>query len=333
MSNRILLIRLRFLGDVLLSTPAIRAIRKRYPDAIIHYVVAEGCEGALAGNPHVDKILIWRPRAAWGEKIRWMMALRKERYDMAVDWWGSSTSAFMVWLSGASLRVGFDYPMRKWLYSHVLKASSKPLNAVEVYLQALGPLGAGVDGMSLEYRGGEAFRSHAEGWLTAQGIEPAKPVLGVFPGATWSAKRWPVDRFARVIQRLVEQRQTQVVIFEGPKELGVAEAMTGLLPDSVKRKTYIAQGLTFQELGALMSRCRAMLTNDAAPMHLAAALSIPTVAVFGPGNAKIWFPYTVPHVAFQKEVGCCQQNTCVKDHACLSAVTVDEVLAALEKFL
>lgn len=328
----ILLIRFRFLGDILLSTPAVRAIRRHYPQARISYVVSSGYEEAIHGNPHVDEVLVWPVRGSLAEKVGFFLALRRGRYDLVCDWWGSSTSALMAVVSGARIRVGFDYPIRKRAYSHVVKAADKILNAVEVYLQTLEVIGVPLNGAQLDFHVAEKEKAEADCWISEKGWG-RETLLGVFPGATWSAKRWPANRVAETIAHMVQKNGIKVIVFEGPKDSGRASEILAHLPEGVRSHVSIMANRSLGQLGGWLKRCKVFLTNDAAPMHVAAALNVPTLAVFGPGNAKIWFPYPAPHMVFQKEVSCCQQNTCVKDHACLNAITVEEVICVLEERL
>lgn len=331
---RILLIRFRFFGDILLSTPAVRALRRHFPKAELDYVVAEGFEGALTGNPHVDQVWRWPQQGTLRTQWAWLRELRGRRYDLVVDWWGSSTTSAMAWMSGAPVRVGFGYPIRRWSYSHVLvPPAHRRLNAVEVYGQALEVLGIPGDGMKTEYCGASREQAFAREWYAQRRIYEEEIVVGVFPGASWSAKRWPVDRVVQTLERLMETQKIRAVIFEGPKEVGVSAEVVSRLSSGTSARVVTATGFTLEALGALMRRCRVLLTNDAAPMHLAVAMNLPTVAVFGPGDAKVWFPYGAPHVALQRNEGCCQRNECMSDQACMKAVTVDEVVNALEQRL
>jgi ADP-heptose:LPS heptosyltransferase len=317
---KILIIRPRFIGDVLLTTPAVRTIKLHYPNSVIAYLTEEQPSEILKNNPYIDKIFIYN-------KVS-INDIRKEKFDIVFDFWGSFKSAIYAYLSYAKKRIGFNYRFRKYFYNFVVKNESK-LNAIEVYLDALRMIG-------IKYKESderlEVFISKedeevAQKFFNENNIDTNKVTIGIFPGGSHPSKMWQKEKFASICNYF---SNANIIIFEGPKEKGIGKQIQNL----TNHKIIIAECIPINSLAAIIRKCNIFITDDGAPMHISVACGVKTIAIFGPGDASIWFPYTkYGHVAIQKNVGCCNKNICVKGHICMNSISAEEVIEKVNELI
>jgi lipopolysaccharide heptosyltransferase II len=331
--DRILISRMKFIGDVVLTTPAIRAVREQYPGAFIAYMGDAQAVSLLGHNPHLNEIIPFDfSRPAWREQPRVAALLRRRRFDLAIDLFGNPRSALLMFLSGARTRVGLDRPGRGRLYTVRVRDDGSPKNAVAFHLQYL--RAAGIPAVSTQP---EIFltadeRAEASALLHKAGGDD-RPCVALHPGATWPAKRWLPERFARLAVQAHTCLGVRVILTAGPGDgeviHDVQQAMTTPLP--------VFAGLPLRQLAALLGACSACVANDSGPMHIAAAVGTPTIGIFGPGEENIWFPYdaTAGHAALRHDVVChpCHLDFCNREGdfymECMKGLTQEDVYRAL----
>ncbi|HMK38080.1 MAG TPA: glycosyltransferase family 9 protein [Bacteroidota bacterium] len=341
--RRILITRLRFIGDIVLTTPVIRSVRAACPDAYIAYMGEAGAVRLLEGNPFLDEIIPYhdgRPGAF--EQVRAGILLRHRRFDLAVDLFGNPRSAILTRLSGARVRVGPDRRGRGRLYTIRIVDDGVKRTAVEFhnrYIAAAGiPPVATTPELFLspeEKRDAAAYLRWA--CMEGKAPDPARPLIGIHPGATWPAKKWLPERFAELADALRANLRAQVIITAGPRD---AEAVSALMARAVSAPAAL-KVLPLRQLAAVISCCSAFVSNDAGPMHIAAALGVPTIGLFGPGEESIWFPYAAAagHAALRRDVPChpCHLDVCTREGEgfmeCMKLLSVADVLAAVSRAL
>lgn len=331
--RRILITRMKFIGDVVLTTPVIRSLRHAIPDAYIAYMGDAGAVSLLEQNPSLNEIipfdfsaptLLEQPRVAW--------LLRRRKFDMVIDLFGNPRSALLTRLSGAPVRVGLDRPGRGRFYTVRVQDAPRRKTAVEFHEQFLQAVG-----IEPVYHTPEIFlsageRRAGEGLLGGRGR-----VVILHPGATWPAKKWTPEGFAGVASRLQKERNVEVVLTGGPKDADVVQQVRALAGGSLR--TFL--GLPLRKLAALYAAAAVVVSNDAGSMHIAAAVGTPTIGLFGPGEEDIWFPYdpALGHKALRKDVPChpCHLDLCTREGdgymECMKLLTVDEVTGAVEAAL
>jgi lipopolysaccharide heptosyltransferase II len=329
---RILISRMKFIGDVVLTTPAIRSVRAAFPDAFIAYMGDAQAVTLLEQNPLLNEIIPFdfaqrtimeQPRVAW--------LLRSRKFDLAVDLFGNPRSALLTYLSGARVRVGLDRKGRGRLYTIRVKDDARRKTAVEFHNQFLRAAGITPTAFQPEIFLNESERQDAARRLAGG----AKTVVGFHPGATWPAKRWLPERFAELMLAVHNRIGARVILTAGPHDGAVVNAVLERAGPGVT----VFSGLPLRSLAALVSRCSAFVSNDAGPMHIAAAVGTPTIGLFGPGEEDIWFPYARAsgHTALRIPVPChpCHLDLCNRpgeDYMeCMKLLTVGEVLAAVER--
>lgn len=319
------MIRLSSLGDIVLTSPAVRAVRKHFPTARVSMLTASQSADLITENPHLDEVLLFDRRAKdrdSKEMIRIIRVLRERQFDLAIDFQRKFRTSLFGYLSGAKCRVGYHQP--KGLLCSVRVPDSSG-HAIDRYFALLRAVGIKAGDRTLELFLTESDRTYARDVMNNRGIDGDKLMVGLFPGAGWKLREWMPDRFAAIGDRLVREFGAQVAVFGGPHERQLADHVIDLMTE---RATTFAGNHQIRHLAALIERCNLFLTNDTGPMHIAAALRTPTVALFGPGNHIRFQPLEPIHSTIRHEVPCnpCKQftNRC-KDNVCMKLITVDEV--------
>ncbi len=331
--RRILITRMKFIGDIVLTTPVIRSLRKAYPDAYIAYLGDAHAVRLLEGNPFLDEIfrfdfsrstILEQPRVAW--------QLRRQEFDLVLDLFGNPRSALLTFMTGARVRVGLARKGRGRFYTVQIHDTGQPKTAVAFHGQFLTAVGVSAVADRPELFVTEAEREEASRMLGVSG-----PVVALHPGATWPAKRWLPDRFGSLAAVLRQKHGVDVVLTAGPRDADVMQEVRRHM--GVETKVFAS--LPLRRLAALYSRCAAVVSNDAGPMHIAAAVGTPTIGLFGPGEEDVWFPYAQAdgHRALRMDVPChpCHLDVCNRTGdgfmACMKLLTVGHVADAVGEAL
>ncbi len=339
--SRIVISRMKFIGDVILTTPVLRSLRETYPSAHIAYLGERNAVSLLEQNPCLDEIIPFDfTRPAVLEQPRIIARLRRHKFDVFVDLFCNPRTAIIAWASGARLRIGKEVRGRGRLYTHLIRDNGEPKTAVQFHYQYLRPLGVEPKYWRTEIHLTEDERREARIYLKWQGVDPERPVVALHPGATWPAKRWEIERFAELIDLLNARLRVQVVVTRGPGD-------DALLADLSRRAvgSFTALNLLpLRQLAAVLSLCTVYVSNDCGPMHIAVAVGTRTVGLFGPGEENIWFPYVPPtydpgegHIALRKDVPChpCHLDFCNRQGdgymECMKLLTVEDVLEEVRK--
>ncbi len=338
----LLLSRLRFMGDVILTTPLIRALKNGMPQARLLYMTEPPFTELLENNPYLDRIIPFDrnyfdrlpPLRSLVEQIRFFKKLKREKCSVSVDLLGLPRTAFQLYLSGAPIRIGGDYRYRKHLYTHLFPVSRNAWRtAIDFNLNILKFFGLPSDSTRTEVFLREGEKAWAADYLKLHGFDLNRPIVGLHPGGTWPAKLWPWERFAELAIRLNQELGVQVFLTGGPKDQEIL--------DEVKKKTgdaaFRGEVFNLRQLAALLNQFSVFVSNDCGPMHLAPAVSTPTIGIFGPGEPDIWFPYSKSdgHRFIYKHVSCspCHYDFCPIDHICMTSIAVEEVFEAVRQTL
>lgn len=332
MPRRILLTQLRRIGDVVLTTPAVRALREAYPQAHVAYLTEAPADQVLRGNPHVDQVLVLPRRQGWAAELRFWWRLRRERYDLVLDFFGNPRSALLTRITGAPRRIGLNLRGRRRFYTDAVSLPPGPRYAAEHKALLLAPLGLTVGSLLPEVFPGAAEYAAADAQLAALGVGPDALLVGVCPVSRMPYKVWPAERFAAVADHLIEHHGARVLFLWGPGEAEFiarvrARMHHAALPD------YPVPSL--MAMAALLARCRLLVSNDNGPRHLAIAVGTPTVGIFGRTRAINWTPPgATAHRTVEFDPGCkaaCTYPACGTE--CLDGVPVPAVLREVDALL
>lgn len=330
---RILVWKMSALGDVVLSTPSLRAIRRRFPQAHLAMVVGSAAYEVIARCPYLTDIILYDPHGK-DRGVRRLRAfikrLRAERFDYSIDLQNSRATHAIAWWAGIPVRLGYRRKFG-WLLNQAVRLPRVVLTplAHQQYLLERG--GIVMDDQRLELWPSPLDEQRAEALLKAapEGGVPAT-LIGVHPGGSgrWKTKRWPLERWAQLCGALARQ-QMQVVVFGGPEERALGERLASLAAPAPR--VLIGQ-TSLMELACLIRRCRVFVAHDSSSLHLAAAVGTPTVALFGPTDPRRHLPPAFNGRVIKKDVFCspCYATRCrTITHACMNRVDVKEVLDAV----
>jgi lipopolysaccharide heptosyltransferase II len=347
---RILLLRLREIGDVVFTTPAIRALRRRFPDAFISYVVEPHAAPVVRHNPHLDDVIVApRGRGPRGRlaDLALVRRLRAGRYDVAIDFHGGPRAAWLTWLSGAQRRIGYAAPGRSWMYTDRIRRPRelRARHSVRNQWDLLAPLNIPDPDPAedpVEMRTDAASSAAVATRLDAAGVAPDSDVVVLHVSAGNPFRRWPLDHFVAVAGRLAADPRRRIVITSGPADRDaaaqvVAAARAGLRPDAADRVLACGE-FSLLELRALLERAAVYIGGDSGPLHIAATTAVPIVGLYGPTlpeRSAPWRPPHFPSIAVAAgELPCrpCHQRVCAPgDFRCLTRIAPERVVeAALE---
>lgn len=332
--DRILVIKLRYVGDVLLATPVLSRLREGFPQAHLAMLVNPGTDGVVRGHPALDDVLVverGNPARQW----RFARELRARRYDLVIDLTDSDRSAVLSWLTGAPVRLGYNSEGRRrgCLYTRIVEADRFGMHQVCYQLKATEALGLeGPPPEPVLVVSPEA-QSAADRLLQEAGIDVSRPLVCLHPGARWWFKSWPGARFAALADRVQTETSAQALFLGGEQE----RSMAGRIAESMKTPFRSLVGRTgLQELAAVLARAALHVGNDNGPMHMAAALRVPVVGLFGPSDPALWGPWGDGHRTFYKGLDCraCFHPDCFRgEQNCMKLITLDEVWAAVRQVI
>ncbi len=332
----ILVVRLYFVGDVLLATPVLEALRATFPDAGITTLIKRRARDVLLENPHVDEVLEYdavphyhSPRWLW----RLAQTLRRRRFDLAVDLTGDMRSSWLLFAADPAFRVGVNHAGAGFLLDR-RRPYRSPGHVVDHLVSVVETVGAGVTGepspriyLTLD----EISRAGA--LLAEGGLGDGSPFVLMSPGANWAYRRWPADRFGRLAARVLERTGLRSVVAGTAEDAPLAESVVAA---SSGAAVSVAGRTGLRELAGLAGLARAFVGNDSGPMHVAASQGTPVVALFGPNTPTRFAPRGAPSRVIWPDYPCspCSQKRCVRrEDPCMESIEVGAVLEALEELL
>lgn len=338
--QRRILIRVpNWLGDTLMSTAAVTAVKKMFPQASLTILAKSVFEDFWKNYPGVDEVLTlgkgWSGFWATREKIK------MRDFDAALILPTSFSSAFLVFAAGIPERIGWGGEGREFLLTRVVSQESpRKKHLVFEYLELVRwGLDQPLKGPTVQLTcpvDAESQRGLKKVWSDT-GVPVKGSYIALAPGATYGpAKRWPLPYWKELIGRLLKERKESLLLLGGlEEEAYLRPLLEGWAPKEAKRLHLLAGRTSPSILGAMLERCRLLITNDTGPMHVAAGVGTPTVALFGSTSPTWTRPFGEGHEVIYKHLECspCFQRTCPIGYKCLRAISVDEVQAAIQKKL
>lgn len=328
---RILLIKPSSLGDIVHTFPVVSAIKAQWPKVHVTWVVKRQWAQLVERAEGVDRV--WPVDMTVSGWVREGLALRAERFDLVLDLQGLLRSGVLAWLSGAPTRVGFANGREgsPWFYTNRVPVAHPDVHAVDRYLSLVGALGVRVPAkprFRFKFLEGDAAAVRAV--CHRQGFAVDRPWIAMSIGARWPTKRWPLASFAAVLDHLRELKLDPVVIIGSSDERLYTNQLRALTASPF---IDLCGEISLGYLPALLSTASAMVTNDSGPMHIASALGVPVVTMFGPTSAIRTGPYGDGHQVLSDRVPCspCFSRVCrhVPELECLQLITPPQVVDAL----
>lgn len=327
-----------WLGDLVMATPVLADLRAHWPDVPITAMAQSNVAPLLKNNPHINEIYSFKKPSGWVHRSQpWdiISEIKKGKYDLGILLTNSFSSAWWFWWGGVENRIGYTGHNRSWLLTRAIpfpKMREKQ-HLVTTYKQLLEPLGIALSSTSPQLFISEEEQKEVEELLTNLKVDPTKHrIIGINPGAAYgSAKCWLPERFKELAERLLQDPNNAILFFGDTTGLPLVNEICKNLPERVIN---LAGRTSLRELIALIKKCKVFVTNDSGPMHIASALGVPLIALFGSTSDVTTGPYgggTVIH----KHVACspCYLRECPIDFKCMKQITVEEVYASILKKL
>ncbi len=339
-TKRILIRSANWVGDAIMTTPAMGTIRRNFPGAHITLLAKPWVMPVFLNNPHADELMVYEaggrhkgPRGVW----RLARDLRKRHFDLAILFQNAFEAALIAWMAGIPQRLGFTTDARSLLLTHRIRSwpGLKKGHLVDYYLGLLTGAGMTADERRLTVFLSPEEQAASRKKLNEQGIEAGRKIVGLNPGATYgTAKRWPKERFVELGRRLISDCRVQILIFGGPAEAQLGQEIAARIGTGCIN---LCNRTTLREAMGLIQCCHAFVTNDSGLMHAAAALNVPQIAIIGPTDPVATGPVGQASRMVQA-IGSCYRAPCLLphcpiDHRCMTSIGVSTVLDAVMAIL
>jgi predicted lipopolysaccharide heptosyltransferase III len=332
--RNVLIIKLRYIGDVLLATPTIRSIKAARLDVRVTMMVNRGTEDVLSGNQDLDEIIVL-DKGSLTEQSRLIAGLRRRGFDTVIDLTDGDRSAFLSGVSGAPVRIGFNDEHRwrgRW-YTHVVQSVPGVRHRIDRDLEVLKPLGIQAGSKDPQLWLTPEEEKSADELLVQLGVQRSKSMMILQPGARYWFKAWPPDRYAELADRLTSQYDCQVLIGGSDQDVDLAQQIR----QTAKSKPVVIAGrTTIKQFSAIAKKSALFVGSDSGAMHIAAAVGTPVVALFGPSNPAEWGPRGEATEVIYKGLDCrtCFHPTCHRgEQNCMKLISVGEVETASKRLI
>ena len=336
----ILIVKLSAIGDVIHTLPALSAVRKHYPDAHITWVVEEASADLIMDHPYLDQVIISH-RKQWIDYLKhgkigrtiheirsFMRDLRSRPYDLVIDFHGLFKSAVVVSLSSGKRKLGYDSMQElSGLFLNEKIPEDMNKHAVDRYLDFLRYLNADVSEPDFMIPVREDNKVHVDELLRANAIEKKDQFIAVSPTALWKTKLWQDEKFARLCDRIREELNIRVVLTGNNRE-DLVRIQSMMKTPAVN----LGAETTLRDLAYLFQLSSLLITTDSGPMHIAAAVGTPVIALFGPTDPSRTGPYGKGHTVIRKDLPCspCFLKKCDLTQ-CMHDITVEEVFRTVKE--
>ncbi len=322
--NRILVIKLRAIGDVLLSTPVVQNLHDHFPLAQIDFLTDKFAADVVIGNPWVSNVLTFDRKN--DSSVGMILQVRGKKYDLIIDLFSNPRSAIITRLSGARFRAGFPFRWRKYAYNIIIPPRAGNIHNIDFNLDALRRLDIPVLHFQPYFPLEDRAKQFAVEWFRGENLD-GKKVVGLNPSGGWYTKRWGLEHYARLGDLIGQRYGASIIVLWGPGEEDDARFIQQLM----KMPARVIPKTTLFQLGAIIHLCAFIVSNDSGPMHIAASLGIPTLGIFGPTNPRQQGPYGDNHRWVRnEELDCleCSLTACPIGNICMTQLEVERVLDA-----
>ncbi|MDZ7269923.1 MAG: lipopolysaccharide heptosyltransferase II [candidate division KSB1 bacterium] len=333
--KKILVIKLRAIGDVILATPVLDNLAAALPGTVIDFLTEAPAAPIVQNHPAVHEVIVLERRAAsWRKPLALLHDLRRRRYDLVIDLFGNPRSALLTFATGARVRVGYKFRVRRFAYNHPVTPRGDRVHEVEFNLDALRHLGLPVVSRALHVEVAAGAQKEIDAWWQQQAFDHSRPVIGLNVSGGWYTKRWPLASFAALGDRLTGELAARVILLWGSRQ--EREEATAIL-EMMRTPALLAPPTSLMQAAALLARLHLLVSNDSGPLHLAAAMRTPVVGIYGPTRPELQGPWGEGHQVVRREgLAClgCNGVTCrLKTHDCMQKLEVAQVLAAVKSSL
>jgi lipopolysaccharide heptosyltransferase III len=329
--RKILVIKLRAIGDVILATPVLENLWQAFPQAQIDFLTEKPCAPIVEGHPAIHEVLVLDRRQK-GASRALVRQVRQRHYDAVFDLFGNPRSAVLTWLSGAPTRIGFLFRGRKYAYNLKVEPRGDRVHEVEFNLDALRALQIPIVTRQLHVAVNAESENFAAQFWRENNLED-RLVIGLNASGGWYTKRWPLESFARLGDRLHRELNAVVLLLWGPGELEEVKTIAQMM----QAPSLLAPSTSLKQLAALLSRLILLVSNDSGPLHLAAAMGTRVVGIYGPTRPDLQGPWGDGHATVVKAglpcLGCNGVTCKIVTHDCMKQLEVEMVWQAVQRVL
>jgi ADP-heptose:LPS heptosyltransferase len=327
--KKILLIKFRGIGDVIISTVVLKNIKSQYPDAVIDFLTEKPSAQLLKEIPLINEVLIYNfsNRFEIASKI---LEIRRRKYDLVIDLYSNPKSAQLTFGSGAKFRAGFPYRGRKYAYNLYGPAERGKHHAGELHLLFLEKIGIEVKHSEQHLMVSKEAAENATEFFNSQ--KEGVKFCALVPGGGWESKRCDPEKFAEIGEKIFEKYGLTSLILWGKGDLDEAEKIKELMSDNA----VLSPETSFMEMGAMSLGCLFAVANDSGPMHFISALGVPTLALHGPTDPALQGPYGNKHETVrldELDCICCNLLKCNRKHECFLELPVERVMSKIAVLL
>jgi len=327
--KKILCIKPRGIGDIILSTIVLENLKAAFPRSEIHYLTEEFAKRTFENNPFVSKILTFNKKDFILSIIR---KVRKEKYDLVFDFWSNPKTAQVTFFSGAKYRVGYEKRGRKYAYNFIGKAGTMGEHAAEDNLVLLNALNIPIISKRIIYQTTKAEKTFAENYLNEIIPQRKELLVGIIPSGGWESKRCDPVKWIEICNEIQKKYQSHFLILWGPGDEKDAKSIS----EGLNRTPLMAPNSSFGELSGLIEKCDLIIANDSGPMHVSAALGKPTLGIFGPTDPQAHRPYSeISSYVIHSELHCikCTKLVCPYNHECMLELPIEKVMIEVDKLM
>ncbi len=307
---------------MILTTPALAALKKRFPDAKLDFLVEKPGAEAVAGAPFIDETIVYES-SGLGDDLAWISKIRERKYDWVIDFLANPRTALLTALSGAAVKAGPAHVARRWAYNVRMVQSPQTCYAALEKVRWLAPLGVKPEDAPELPR-----------LFLAERPRTVENIVGLVPPSRQETRRWPAPSYARLGRLLRDKHGCRIKVFWGPGEKALADEVVRGIGAGAEA---IPETRTIAELARELAACRVVVTNCAGPKHVALAHGVPTVTIHSSSDPAAWTPAAHPDHPYVRleELHCigCRSNECPYNLECLQQLPAERVLPAVEKLL
>jgi len=333
--DRILVVNVNWVGDVIFSAPIFKSLRMAYPNAKICCLAVPRVKEILESITQIDEIIIYDEKGRDRNplaKLMLILKLRRKKFDIVFLLHRSMTRALLVYLAGIPQRVGYDTKNRGRFLTHKVDYSDNTVHRCDYYLNVIESYGIKVDDRRYELSVEQNAVNDIEKILRSKDIQAKDYLVVMNPGGNWDLKRWSGERFSRLINGFKNQSDIKVAITGSKKDRSLIKAMGGL---SLDHALDLSGQTNLKQLMALMKRANLVISADSGPLHLANGVGCDVIGIYGPTRPEITGPRgSGKAYLIQYDVGCnrdpCYHLKC-PDNICMQSVMVDDVLKIIKK--
>ncbi|MCF7870241.1 MAG: lipopolysaccharide heptosyltransferase II [Candidatus Omnitrophica bacterium] len=336
--RRILIIRTDRLGDVVLSTPVIKNLRKKYPDNYISFICRPYTKKILEQNPYLDELIVYDKYGndkSFLATLKFALSLRKKKFDLVLILHPTNRSHLIAFLAGIPKRIGWDKKLSFLLTDKLIHTKGQgKKHELEYNLDLLRYLGISAEDKEIYIPIKNDCRQKVDKILEKKGIEEKDKLIVIHPSASCPSKRWPKDKFIKLVKMLKKEKDIKIAIITSADQKEFGKGIS-----KIEGVVDLCGCLSIPETIALIKRVRLFISCDSGPVHIAAGLNKPVISIFGRSQAglspKRWAPTGKNSYFLHKDVGCktCLAHNCQKGFLCLQAVKPSEVYALAKKFV